>query len=89
MKCYAPDNPEPDVKCELRDENNAVLRSEGNYYYLLQFSSHKTQMMNLVNLSPSALELNWRNNTPVFRQIHVFLRKLFTTFSVTLQPILR
>ena len=41
VKCYALGNPEPDVKCELWDEKNVVLHSEGKYCYLFQFSTHK------------------------------------------------
>ena len=36
VKCYAPGNPDPIVKCELWDENNVVLHSEGKYFYWVQ-----------------------------------------------------
>ena len=55
VKCYAPGNPVPDLKCELWDENDVLLHSEGKCFYLLQSSYHKILMMNLVNFSQALL----------------------------------
>ena len=74
MKCYAPGNPEPDVKCELWDENNVVLRSEGKYYYLLQVSFLEIQLTNAINFSSSLFELNLLNTTQDFRQSMLSLK---------------
>ena len=36
VTCYAPGNPDSIVKCELWDEDNAVLHTEGKCLYLVQ-----------------------------------------------------
>ena len=41
VKCYVPCNPDPDIKCDLLDENNVALRSEGKYILSLQVYYHK------------------------------------------------
>ena len=44
VNCYAPGNPDPIVKCELWDENNAVLHTEGKCFYSAQVIYYKIIM---------------------------------------------
>ena len=34
VKCHSPDDPNPDVRCELRDGDNGLLLSVGRFYLL-------------------------------------------------------
>lgn len=64
VACFAPGNPKPDLKCELWGENNVLLHSEGECFYLLQSSVYRLLMMNLVNFSQVHLPLSFK----IFKQ---------------------
>lgn len=59
VTCHATGNPNPDVTCQLWDENNAVLASEGRYCYVLCICCYKPLVSNnqpyLIFLSVSTL----------------------------------
>ena len=45
VKCYAPGNPDPDVACELWDENDKVLERRGKCYYVLHINGRKELLL--------------------------------------------
>lgn len=59
VKCQALGNPDPDVRCELWDENNAMLRNLGKYY-ILHINCHKALLSkNRPCLSQVSFTLIW------------------------------